>query len=999
MRLVLRRPDGQRGGEKAKNHGQDQDGVAYAHVIFSSCLRTLLQGVLRLGRIDINSNVTQKAFNRRSGRLRRRSLARFGAICENGPTCPEGVFRRFCAGEGQDGVYGKAKRILFPECRLSMTSSEVRARFIAYFSDRGHQVVPSASLIPEDDPTLLFTNAGMVQFKKTFLGEETRPYLRAVSAQKCIRAGGKHNDLDNVGQTARHHTFFEMLGNFSFGDYFKTEAIAFAWELLTQSFHLPPERLSITIFRDDDEAGRLWEKFVPAERIIRLDEKDNFWQMGDVGPCGPCSEVMFDQGEAVHAGCPGIGRCDCDRYLEIWNLVFMQYNRDAGGKLTPLPKPSIDTGMGLERMTAVCRGALSNYDTDLFHPLFAAIARRAGREPETVAAAMPGKVIADHLRALTFMAGDGVIPANEGRGYLFRRILRRAARFGRQLGFDTPFLHDLTAEVVAVMAEPYPDLVGAEARIRQTVLREEERFVHTLNQGMQLLEDEIARVKKRGESVIAGEALFTLYDTYGFPVDLAGEVAAEAGLSLDLAGFEAAMAAQRERARRAWVGGARYAAAEQNTLSQTLRDAAPPTTFTGYTRLEDRARLLAILKENRLVASAKSGDRVALILDKTPFYAEAGGQVGDSGRLLLDCAEVRIDRTEKLADRYLHHGRVVRGAIERGADCTAAVDPAARHATARNHTATHLLHAVLREVLGDHVKQAGSLVAPDRLRFDFHHFAPLTPRELDRIETAINDRIIEDMSVQTEVMATQAAVASGAVALFGEKYGDKVRVVSVGDFSRELCGGTHCRRIGEIGLFKIVKEGSVAAGIRRIEAVTGSAAFRWVKAQEATLRQVADLLKGRSEEVVVRAERLLKQLQEKERELARLRSRPQGDAGDPRARARRIGPVSVLAEEIPPAEIKTVRAHADHLRDLLKSGIIIVGAPAPAGEKVALVVMVTPDFAARYPASRIAKALAEAVGGSGGGRAEMAQAGGKEVAKLSAALAESYRIVEKMVGS
>ncbi|MFQ5949829.1 MAG: alanine--tRNA ligase, partial [Nitrospiria bacterium] len=605
-----------------------------------------------------------------------------------------------------------------------MTSSEVRSQFIRYFSGRGHQEVPSASLVPVRDPSLLFTNAGMVQFKETFLGEERRPYSRAVSSQKCMRAGGKHNDLENVGQTARHHTFFEMLGNFSFGDYFKEDAIAYAWELLTVGYQLAPSQLWVTVFREDDEAAALWRKIVPAERIIRMGEKDNFWQMGDVGPCGPCSEVMYDQGAAVHSDCPGIGRCDCDRYLEIWNLVFMQYNRDADGRLTPLPKPSIDTGMGLERITAVCQGVLSTFDTDLFKPLFHAIAKVARRPERETCASLPGRVIADHLRAITFLTSDGVLPSNEGRGYVLRRIIRRAARFGKKLGFHDPFLHPLTGEVIDLMQGTYPELGQNRQWINRIVLGEEERFIHTLNQGVQLIEEVIQKLQACGKNVIPGTDLFTLYDTYGFPVDIAEEIAREAGMSLDESGFRQAMDAQKEQARRSWVGdGGRRGVDRQNPLFLQMFEAFGETRFTGYDRLEEKVTLLAILKDGKSVRSAKGGEDVDLVFNPSPFYGEAGGQVGDRGTLASPSALVEIGRTTKpLPDLYLHRGKVVQGAIEVGGDYHAIVDAESRRNTARNHTGTHLLQAVLREVLGDHVKQAGSLVAPDRLRFDFHHF-------------------------------------------------------------------------------------------------------------------------------------------------------------------------------------------------------------------------------------------------------------------------------------
>ncbi|MFQ5589223.1 MAG: alanine--tRNA ligase, partial [Nitrospiria bacterium] len=838
----------------------------------------------------------------------------------------------------------------------------------------------------------------MVQFKRTFLGEESRPYSRAVSSQKCVRAGGKHNDLENVGQTARHHTFFEMLGNFSFGDYFKKDAIAFAWELLTEAFHLPPEKLWISIYKDDDEAQDLWRKFVPAGRIIRLGETDNFWQMGDVGPCGPCSEIMFDQGEAVHADCPGIGVCECDRYLEIWNLVFMQYSRDAAGNLSPLPKPSIDTGMGLERMTAVCQGVFNNYETDLFAPLFQEIAKRANRPYEAVRASMPGRVIADHVRAVTFLAGDGVIPANEGRGYVFRRILRRAARYGRQLGLIEPFLHALTVDVVRTMSGAYPGLSQQQPVIERIVLGEEERFIHTLNHGMQLLDGVMEDLKKKDQSVIPGESLFTLYDTYGFPIDLTEEVAKENGLSLDMTGYQAAMSAQKERARQSWVGGDRGAQrVEYAEIYKKVLSRAGTTQFVGYDRLKEEVKLLAILEGPEALDTAQAGDEVDLVFNQTPFYAEAGGQVGDQGYISLDSARAEIRQTSKpYSDLVLHHAKVSRGEIKIGQTYQAEVDGALRHNTARNHTGTHLLHAVLRGVLGDHVKQAGSLVAPDRLRFDFQHFASLTAREIDRIEADVNEQILSGEAVCTDVMRMEEAVDSGAMALFGEKYGEEVRVVSVGEYSRELCGGTHCQNAGEIGLFKIIKEGSVAAGVRRLEALTGPAAYQWIKKQEGILRNISSLLKGTPEDVLKKSERLLSQLDEKQKEIERLRARQLSSGDDPLLRIQKIGDLSVLAEKLPPSEMKEIRARADHLRDRLKSGMIIVGAQAVDGKKVSLVVMVTSDWTARYKAGDIAKKLAVLIDGSGGGKPEMAQAGGKGVENLDLVFSESTKIISEM---
>ncbi len=873
-----------------------------------------------------------------------------------------------------------------------MTSSEIRSQFVKAFKEWGHTEVPSASLIPKGDPTLLFTNAGMVQFKAAFLGEEARPYRRAVSYQKCVRAGGKHNDLENVGQTARHHTFFEMLGNFSFGDYFKGEAISFAWELITDRFQLDPSRLWVTVYQDDDEAAALWRNHLPAGRIIRLGKEDNFWQMGETGPCGPCSEILIDQGEALHPDCPGIGRCNCDRYLEIWNLVFMQYNRDGGGALTQLPKPSIDTGMGLERVTAVCQGVGSNYETDLFSPLFQAIGREAKKSEEEILASQAGRVVADHLRAITFLVSDGVHPTNEGRGYVLRRILRRAARFGIKLGLNDPFLHRLSAEVVHQMSAPYPDLTLNRGEIAQVILAEEERFIHTLNRGVALLEEVITKIKQQGETVIPGAVLFTLYDTYGFPMDLALDMAKEERLSLDESGFHAEMEAQKERARRSWVGVGDLLA--DRPAYREVRQA--PTLFTGYECLEEEVTLLTILKNGVPAPSAETGEVVELIFNPTPFYGEAGGQVGDCGCLSSSNAMVEIEDTVKpLPDLYIHRGKVIHGEIKVNAVYHASVDSKARQNTARNHTATHLLHATLRDLLGDHVRQAGSLVAPDRLRFDFYHFSPLSDKEIDRIEERVNERIWEDARVDTEIMEINQAMATGAMALFGEKYGDQVRVVRVSDFSKELCGGTHCRGTGEIGLLKIFRENSIASGIRRIEALTGPAARQWIKNQERTLYAVSDLFKSRPEELIEKASRMITQSQGKDREIERLRSQ-QFRAENPLSRTQKIGDVSVLSEKIEPADIKEVRAHADRLRELIRSGIVIVGAVAPTGEKLSLVVMVTPDLTSYFSADKIVRELAKLVEGSGGGRAEMAQAGGRKVENLDRALGQSLEVIEKL---
>jgi alanyl-tRNA synthetase len=845
----------------------------------------------------------------------------------------------------------------------------------------------------------------MVQFKTTFLGEAPRPYVRAVSSQKCMRAGGKHNDLDQVGRTARHHTFFEMLGNFSFGNYFKKEAIAYAWELVTEVFRLPPDRLFLTVYQDDDETEHLWTHYVPKRQILRLGEKDNFWQMGETGPCGPCSEILIDQGEALHPHCPGIGHGDGDRYIEIWNLVFMQYNRSAAGTV-PLPHPSIDTGMGLERMTAICQGVPSNYETDLFGPIFAAIANRVGQSKETVTASVPARVIADHLRAMTFLISDGVIPGNEGRGYVLRRVIRRAARFGRKLlspsSLETPFLHSLTGVVIDTLRLPYPELELHRKQIDQMVQMEEERFEETLIRGGGFLEEMIQSIHKKNERTVPGEALFKLYDTYGFPLDLAAEVACEAGLAIDEAGFSAAMELQKDRARRACVmgSGAEDSPAKATlsaALETSLRGECGPIPFHGHDRLEEEVVLLAILQAGQRKESALAGEEVDLVFDKTPFYSESGGQVGDCGTLIFHNTLVTIEDTQRPAsDLCLHRARVVYGKIAVGDHGHAEVNGEARQSAARNHTATHLLHAVLREMLGDHVKQAGSLVAPDRLRFDFQHFSALSQWEIDRIEARVNQRILESVSVCTRVMEVKEAIASGAMALFGEKYGEQVRVVSVSDFSRELCGGTHCRNTGEIGLFKIVREGSVASGIRRIEAVTGTVAYQSVKKQENALREMAALLKTSVDEVTGKTGRLVAQSKERDREIERLKTGAIENGSESETHVQVVGSVPLIAQKIAPADIKTIRLCADRLRERIKSGIVVVGAADEAGEKATVVVMVTPDWAASYPASKIAAQIAPVIGGSGGGKAEMAQAGGKTVEQLEAAIAQAVVIIREM---
>ena len=874
---------------------------------------------------------------------------------------------------------------------MKNSTQELRQGFIRYFEQHGHQAVPSSALIPQADPTLLFTNAGMNQFKRVFLGEETRAYKRAVTVQKCLRAGGKHNDLENVGYTRRHHTFFEMLGNFSFGDYFKEDAIAFGWEFLTQTVGLAKDRMWVTIFRDDDEADQLWKKVgVPAGRIVRCDEKDNFWQMGDTGPCGPCSELHFDQGPSVSGDDRPNG--EGDRVIEIWNLVFMQFNRNAAGKLHPLPKPSIDTGMGLERLAAVAQGVYSNYDSDVFTPLLSAVASRAGvRYGENDQTDRSMRVVADHLRAITFLMADGVLPSNEGRGYVLRRILRRAARHGRLLGIVEPFLHELTAVVVNQMAGVYSEVRSAAATITEATRGEEERFIATLDQGLPILNDMIAKARAAGGKILTGPDVFKLYDTYGFPIDLIGEACREQGMTLDEAGFDQAIEEQRNRARK--TGGF-----EQETARPAVTELAGrvgATKFIGYDRLESESLVLAILKGDRLAKEATEGDEVEIVLDVTPFYAEGGGQVGDRGVLIGHDGRVEIKETTRPAPSViLHKGTVSKGRIREGDQLHMTVNATTRQDAQRNHTATHLVHAALRDMLGPHVKQYGSLVGPNRLRFDFAHFRPLSSRDIDDIETTVNDEIRKNEQVRTEVMSIQDAVAKGALAFFGDKYGEQVRVVTVESFSKELCGGTHCRHTGDIGLFRIVSETGVAAGVRRIEAQTGSGAFALMKKLEADIRELSDLLKVGQSELVSKTRKVMEQLKDKERALEGLQLKMAAGSMAP-SKAQTIAGVQVHVQRTDGLDVNGMRALADQLRDKLKSGVVALGA-ANEG-KVSLLVVVTKDLIARLKAGDLIKEMAAEVGGTGGGRPEMAQAGGKDPAKLDAALEKVFGLVERML--
>jgi alanyl-tRNA synthetase len=855
-----------------------------------------------------------------------------------------------------------------------MSAADVRTAFLEFFRAQSHIIVPSSSLVPGNDPTLLFTNAGMVQFKDVFLGKEQRDYLRAVSSQRCVRAGGKHNDLENVGYTARHHTFFEMLGNFSFGDYFKREAIHFAWDFLIFTLGLDPQRLWCTVYNDDDEAADIWLNDIGISplRFSRLGAESNFWAMGDTGPCGPCSEIFYDHGPEVAGGPPGSADEEGDRYVEIWNLVFMQYERGADGTLTPLPRPSVDTGMGLERISAVMQGVHSNYDIDLFKNLIRAAGKLAGTSVFTSSSL---RVIADHIRASTFLIVDGVSPANEGRGYVLRRIIRRAVRHGYKLGIQEPFFYKLVAVLEAEMGEAYPELTRGKAHAERVLRREEERFAETLANGMVLLESAIRAL--RGAKTIDGDTVFKLYDTYGFPVDLTGDIARERGLAIDLAGFEAAMEAQRRRSQEA----SKFGAEQRSATTVDSR-----TLFQGYERLKASGRVVAVLKDGAAVEALKAGDRGEVVLDRTPFYAEAGGQVGDTGELTAVGTLFVVTDTQKRGTAHAHLGTLKSGTIRVGEELEAQVDRARRQATALNHSATHLLHAALRKVLGTHVQQKGSLVAPDRLRFDFAHSQPVTGEELTEIERLVNAQIRANTASETRVMDYEGAVAAGAIALFGEKYDKDVRVLRMGDFSVELCGGTHVQRAGEIGLFKIVSESGVASGVRRIEALTGEGALQYVEQNEALLKELAGLVRGSREELKEKVREQLERAKQLEREVRSLKDRLTSGAGvDLAAGAVDVQGVKVVATRVDGADAGALRAAVDQLKERLKSAVVVL-ASVENPEKVLLVAGVTADQTARIKAGELAGAVAAQVGGRGGGRPDFAQAGGSKPEALDAAL-------------
>ncbi len=877
---------------------------------------------------------------------------------------------------------------------MSLPSREIREIFLRFFEERGHRRVPSASLVPESDPTLMFVNSGMVPFKRTFLGEETRDYARATSSQKCMRVSGKHNDLENVGRTTRHHTFFEMLGNFSFGDYFKERAIELAWTLLTGDLGFSPDDLVVSVFREDDEAYRIWhEKIgIPESKLFRLDEDENFWSMGETGPCGPCSEIHFDWG-ALPEFPNDDPSSETGRFMEIWNLVFMQFNRDASGKMTPLPRPSIDTGMGLERLAAVLQGVRSTWESDVFTPLIERAAELSGVTPgESAEIDVSLRVAADHARALAFLIGDGVLPSNAGRGYVLRRILRRASRHGKLLGQDTPFIHAVADAVIDQMGDAFPELFERRAYITDRIRREEERFLETLTKGLVLLEAEIEELKEKGVRELPGETVFKLYDTFGFPVDLTADILVSHDMSLDQSGFDEAMAGQKARARAAWKGSGDTAV--QEVYGRIASDV--QTTFRGYESLDLEAPIAAILSAGRIVSEATAGDEIELIFEETPFYAESGGQVGDRGRIETDSGEVEIrDVVKPVAGLFVHRGVVVSGSIRVDEGARLRVDAEARMATVRNHTGTHLLHAALRGVLGEQAMQKGSLVGPDRLRFDFTHDSPLTVEELDAIEDRVNRWIEENQPGSTREMDYQSAVRAGAIAIFDEKYGDRVRVVSFGDCSTELCGGTHARATGDLGLLKIVSESGIAAGVRRIEALTGLRALHHLREQERLAREAADQLKVPLPELPARVGRLLEERKQALHQIDELRARRQGSGSrDLIAAARELTGIpgaKALAARVEDVDAKAMRSLVDDLRNRLGTGVVCLAAAN--GEKALLAIGVTKDLTSKLSAGNLIREVAAIVGGGGGGRPDFAQAGGKEPSRIDEALARFDELV------
>ncbi len=867
-----------------------------------------------------------------------------------------------------------------------MTSDEIRRAFLNYFEERGHRVVRSSSLVPQNDPTLLFTNAGMVQFKGVFLDEEARDYKRATTSQKCVRAGGKLNDLEIVGKTARHHTFFEMLGNFSFGDYFKKEAIEMGWDLLIRQWGLPAEKMWITIYLDDDKAFELWRRVdVAADRIVRLGEKDNFWAMGETGPCGPCSEIVIDQGEGVGCGRPDcrVG-CDCDRFLELWNLVFMQFNRDPEGKLHPLAKPSIDTGMGLERISAILQGVNSNYETDLFNPIFEEIQRISripyGEDPRSDVSL---RVIADHSRAATFLISDGVLPSNEGRGYVLRRIMRRAMRHGKLLGINGPFLHQVSSKVVDLMKGAYPELRETEVFVSKVIENEEGRFSETLDSGLKILREELEQLEKKGRKILSGEVAFRLYDTFGFPLDLTQEILQERGMTFDEEGFRAQMEEQKQKSKQAGLG---ISDGKMKEVYRRLANEGMKTAFLGYEEIQSESKILKLIKGDEVVPFAVEGDEVELVIEETPFYGEAGGQVGDRGVIFHEEFSLEVENTIKPAEGLIvHQARVKRGKVREGLLAVLRVDGGRRRAITLNHTGTHLLQAVLREVVGDHVHQAGSLVSPERLRFDFTHFAAMGKEELEHVEALVNQKIRENLEVNTKIMNVEEALQTGAMALFGEKYGEKVRVVMVSDFSIELCGGTHSSRTGDIGLFKIVSESGVAAGVRRIEALTGEGAYRFIKEEERELLEIASSLKSVPGELSSKIERLFERQRELEKELSSFQDKvAYQELSNLLPFIKEVKGVKVLSAKVNGKDIKRMREFVDRLKGKIGSGIILLGGESQS--KVSLIMGVTSDLTHRFNANELIKKIALRIGGTGGGRPDFAQAGGNDPQKLDEAL-------------
>ena len=862
-----------------------------------------------------------------------------------------------------------------------MKSNEIRQKFLEFFESHGHTIVASSPLVPGNDPTLLFTNAGMVQFKDVFLGQDKRPYVRAVSSQRCVRAGGKHNDLENVGYTARHHTFFEMLGNFSFGDYFKRNAIQFAWEFLTVTLQIPQEKLWVTVYAEDDEAADIWlnEVGIEPKRLIRIATNDNFWQMGETGPCGPCSEIFYDHGAEVTGGPPGTAEAEGDRYIEIWNLVFMQYNRDSSGTLHPLPKPSVDTGMGLERISAVMQKVHSNYESDLFQSLVKAAARVTNT---TDLNSNSLKVIADHIRACSFLITDGVIPGNEGRGYVLRRIIRRAIRHGYQLNQKQPFFYLLVGDLAKVMGEAYPELITAQERVVTMLKQEEERFAETLENGMQLLEAALLHQNR----VLDGETVFRLYDTFGFPVDLTADIAREHGIAVDHAGFERAMGSQRERAR----------AASKFSIQDGMDYSGGSTQFHGYESLQHEGQVIAIYKEGNRVDFIEAGDEAVVVLDQTPFYAESGGQVGDCGELLTANGTFNVVDTLKIqAKAFGHKGLIRSGRLVTGDKVLAEVDPVARARVQRNHSVTHLMHKSLREVLGAHVQQKGSLVDADKTRFDFVHNQPMTETEIRKVEVLVNNEILTNTETAANVMTIADAQKTGAMMLFGEKYGEEVRVLDIGT-SRELCGGTHVKRTGDIGFFKIIAESGVAAGVRRVEAVTGEGALAHTQQQESQLKRVADAVKTQPQEAAARIAQIQDSVRHLEKELAQMKSKlANSQSGDLTSQIKTVKGIQVLAASLEGVDARALRETLDSLKDKLNSAVIVLAAVVDG--RVTLIAGVTPDLTARVKAGELVNMVAQQVGGKGGGRADMAQAGGAQPENLPSALESLLGWVERQL--